>query len=155
MWKELPKCCVSPKCLSRLHLPHFRGPLSTSSSLGAEVRPVRDAAQGCPTAGRLPRPRPRGRCRRAPGASDPHRIVAVDPGGHEQTRLAPAPLPRVGLREPAPQAPNATRQARPMAGARDERRLLGVACTRLFGAPLRNEKPSRAQILLCLQGNLD
>ena len=35
-------------------------------------------------------------------------------------------------------APNARRQARPRAGARDERRLLGVACTPLFGpaAPL-------------------
>jgi hypothetical protein len=30
--------------------------------------------------------------------------------------------------------PNATLQARPIAGARDERRLLGVACKRLFGA---------------------
>jgi len=30
--------------------------------------------------------------------------------------------------------PNATLQARPMAGARDERRLLGVACKRLLGS---------------------
>jgi hypothetical protein len=34
--------------------------------------------------------------------------------------------------------PNAPRQARPMAGARDERRLLGVACTRLLGCHRSN-----------------
>src|SRR5438552_10075343 len=33
----------------------------------------------------------------------------------------------------SPRRPNATLQARPIAGARDERRLLGVACKRLFG----------------------
>ena len=43
MWKELSKRCVSPKCLSRLHLPHFRGPLSTSSSLGGAAWVSRDA----------------------------------------------------------------------------------------------------------------
>src|SRR5882724_3050229 len=44
--------------------------------------------------------------------------------------------------------PNATLQARPMAGARDERRLLGVACKRLFGQDFARHAALLLQLLL-------
>src|SRR5712691_5217044 len=40
--------------------------------------------------------------------------------------------------------PNAALQARPIAGARDEQRLLGVACKRLFGADVPQHPVLRA-----------
>ena len=47
-----------------------------------------------------------------------------------------------------PLAPNATRQALEIAGAKNEHRLFPVACTRLLGAVVVDSDPF---VLLCLQ----